>query len=506
MWSVTARLRPVARLVVALSVMPMLWLGAARPADAHPLGNFTINHYSGVIVAADGIKVDHVIDMAEIPSFQERRGVIDADGDGTIGADEASRYAEGACARQATILSLSVDGRRSTLRSVSADVAFPPGANGLVTLRLTCRLEATTPIRIGSPAAVSFRDDSYPARIGWREIVFLGDRTTIVDTDGLRASVSARLTVYPQDLLSQPLAVAAASAQVRPGGPPLETADGQAGRDAAGPAQVPGGATDLVPELAAVLDAADPSPTVVIVALLIATGLGAYHAVTPGHGKTVMAAYLVGARGRTRDAMALAGTVAVAHTIGVLGLAAFVFLAQATLPPDRLLPWLAVVSGGIFVALGANLLRQRLADLRRRRAHERAHAQGAAHHHEPADEHGHEHGPSDSSGGRLRLRDLFALGLSGGLIPAPSALLVFLGAVGIGRPAYGALLVLAFGFGMAMVLAVIGLVVVRTRATLAQRLQGGRLDRFGGLVQLAGACVVLVVGLVVTVQAGARVL
>jgi nickel/cobalt exporter len=487
---------------------------AATPAAAHPLGNFTINHYTGVRIEPDRVLLDHVIDMAEIPAFQERRTMIDTDGDGAISPVEEAAYRDAACGRQALGLDLVVGGDPASLHLVSAALGFPPGAGGLVTLRLTCEFEAALANAISGPTSASFTDGTYPDRIGWREIVIAGDGTTVQSSGDPTASVSARLTAYPKDLLSQPLDVRGIQAVVVPGGPPLAPLEVPELQPAGGAPnqQVPGGVTELVPELAAVLQAPELSPSIILLAFLVAAGLGAYHALTPGHGKTVMAAYLVGTRGRVSHAIGLAATVAISHTLGVLSLAVLVFVAQSTLPPDRLIPWLSVASGAIFLVLGASLVRARVLELRRG-AREVDPAHGHAHPHPHAHPHLDPRGqmqaharPIQPAEGDLTWRNLLALGFSGGLVPAPSALLVFLGSITLGRPVYGFALVLAFGLGMAAVLAAIGLVIVRARSSLTGRFEAMAHGRLTTVAQLAGGLVVLVVGLVVTVQASVRVL
>jgi ABC-type nickel/cobalt efflux system permease component RcnA len=321
--------------------------------------------------------------------------------------------------------------------------------------------------------------------------------------------------------LSQPLAIGKADATAVPGGPslpPLELPDLDAGDGAALPAGVPGGVSDVAPQLTAVLNAADPTLPIVATALVIAAGLGAYHALTPGHGKTVMAAYLVGTRGNAGHALMLAATVAAAHTLGVLGLAAVVFAAERTLPPDRLLPWLGLASGFVFLTVGASLVRSRVAELLARRAHAREHAldhhsgatlvagghDHAGEHDHAGGHHGHEHAHADQ-GAALSVRSLFALGLSGGLVPAPSALLVFLGSVTLGRPIYGFVLVLAFGLGMAAVLGGVGLLVIRAKDGMQRRFERVRFGPVVTAVQFGAAVVVLAVGVVMTIQSGTRV-
>jgi ABC-type nickel/cobalt efflux system permease component RcnA len=292
--------------------------------------------------------------------------------------------------------------------------------------------------------------------------------------------------------------------------------------DAAAAAAVPGGVTELPAELAAALHARDLTPPLIALALLIALGLGALHAVTPGHGKTIMAAYLVGTRGSVAQAVGLGTTVAVSHTLGVLALGLLTVAASSVFPTERLFPVLTMVSGTLVVAIGGWLLVSLARQLRRRRAADREHAHAHAggldhdHEHDPdrAEEHAHEHAQEHSHGGlrhshlppsgvgaALRWRGIFALGLAGGLVPSASALLLLLGALSVGRPAFGLLLIVAFGAGMALVLAGIGLVLVRARGHLERLPRLARDGRLATGVSLLAACVVLGFGLVITTQA-----
>jgi len=189
----------------------------AGAAGAHPLGNFTVNTYAGLRVQPDQVVVDLVVDMAEIPAVQARRG-IDSDGDSTVSDTEAAGYASRACADAGPRLDLTVDGRRTPLKVTTAGVTFPAGAAGLPTLRLTCALVAPTS-EIRGDRDVELSNNAFTDRVGWREITAVGDRTTVLSADVAGASASERLTVYPDNLLSSPLDQRHARVRVRPGGP-----------------------------------------------------------------------------------------------------------------------------------------------------------------------------------------------------------------------------------------------------------------------------------------------
>jgi ABC-type nickel/cobalt efflux system permease component RcnA len=235
-----------------------------------------------------------------------------------------------------------------------------------------------------------------------------------------------------------------------------------------------------------------------------------------------MAAYLVGTRGTALHAAGLGLSVTVSHTLGILVLAALVVGAGAALPPDLVVRWLPAVAAATIVAIGAWMLATEV--LRRRGrsrggAHDHPHAghgppgDGHASHGPPGDGHaGHSHGhdhPHDlvthahapEPGTTITWRSLFALGLAGGLVPSTSALVILLGTIAAGRPAFGLVLVVAFGLGMALVMGGIGLALVLARDRLERLTAGSRLGALSAWAPLAAACVVLGLGLWLTGQA-----
>src|SRR5260221_6410179 len=270
---------------------------------------------------------------------------------------------------------------------------------------------------------------------------------------------------------------------------------------------VPGG---VAPELAAIIDAGGLQPGVLFVSLLVALGVAAAHGVSPGHGKTIMAACLVGTRGTARHALGLGLTVTVAHTLGVLALAGVTLLAADVLPPDRLYPILQVASGGLVIAIGGRLLVSHVRVVLAERTAAREPELAPVHAHEagPPRPHLHSHGgrahshaPASGTGTGLSWRNLFALGLSGGLVPSASALILLLGSIAAGHVAYGVVLVLAFGIGMALVLGGVGLALVRASRLVERLPRRWSLGRLAGAVQLATAGLVVILGVVLTSQA-----
>ncbi len=315
-----------------------------------------------------------------------------------------------------------------------------------------------------------------------------------------------------------------------PDAQPLDGAAAAPAAAAAGEASVPGGDASI-PD---VLRSAPTTPVIGLLALFAAGILGAGHALTPGHGKTLMAAYLVGTRGTPRHAVGLGLAVSVSHTLGILALAALVLAAETRLPPDlvvRIAPLVAAVSilvvGGWMLFTEARRAIAARRSLRQELDHESAHAHGADHAHDHAhDRHGesgehvHDHdavavanpGLEHSHGGvrhthlppagsTISWRSLFVLGLAGGLVPSASALLILLATIAAGRPAWGVILVGAFGLGMAAVMTGVGLAFVHARGLIERAPSRIRIAGSGRLVPAGAAVLVLGLGLVLTSQA-----
>jgi nickel/cobalt exporter len=512
-------------------------LVAPAIASAHPLGNYTINHYAEVRVEPDRVLLDVVIDQAEIPTFQARQD-FDVDADGEVSDEEIEAGRIEACRTLAGAIEVTAGGAPLELVALEAGLAFPPGVGGLSTMRESCAFEAALPAPIASgPTDITYADRSFPERIGWREIVARGSEVTLATADGeLRErSVSQRLTLYPADLIATPLADQRLVVAASPGGPALPAFDvpdaqpipGAAPRSAPSPAvstplpsaapaslataSVPGGVSGA--ELPSIFRQADLTPVVILLSLLAAAGLGAGHALTPGHGKTLMAAYLVGTRGTALHALGLGLSVSVSHTAGILLLAAVVVGFSGAIAPDVVVRWAPVVAAVSIVLIGGWML---LGEVHRRRSTRAlvgapAHDHGHDHRHDHGhgrDGHEHEHshrgvthGHRPPPGSSISWRSLFLLGLAGGLIPSTSALLILLGSIAAGRPAFGFILVVAFGLGMAAVMGGIGFALVAARNRVEGMELGQGLARIREAVPLVASVVVLSFGLLLTAQA-----
>ena len=492
--------RAVVLAAVALVVLPAL-------AAAHPLGNFTINHYAGLRIEPERVLLDVVIDQAEIPAFQARQA-LDTNEDGEVSDAELEAGRVSACDALANDLDLAVDGDRVRPALIAAGLELRPGVGGLSTLRQVCAFEASLSRPIVAGMQVEFRDESYTGRIGWREIVVEGSGVSVTAVRGeLRgATLSDRLSAYPEDRLDDALADEHVVVSVAPGGeelPPPAIPDATPIQAAGAPQPEPASPVSAVPggiggEIPALFQTADLTPFVVLLSLATAAALGAAHALTPGHGKTLMAAYLVGTRGTPVHALGLGLSVSVSHTIGILALAGLVIGAQGLVNPDVLVRTAPVAAALAIVAIGGWML---ISELRRRAAkpHPVHRHDDAPHEHS----HGgvrHSHAPTDS-GTTITWRSLFVLGLAGGIIPSTSALLILLGAIASGRAAFGIGLVFAFGLGMALVMSGIGLLVVGARGRLDQLGSGSTLASLRTWLPLGAACLVLGLGLYLTAQA-----
>jgi nickel/cobalt transporter (NicO) family protein len=273
-------------------------------------------------------------------------------------------------------------------------------------------------------------------------------------------------------------------------------------------------------DLLAVLRVGEISVPLVVGALLAVMVWGAGHALTPGHGKTIVAAYLIGSRSTPWHALYLGLTVTLTHTLGVFSLGIVALFASQYVLPEQLYPWLGAVSGLIVVGLGGTMFWRRVWPLVPRQGdghhhgshghghdHDHPHEHGHGHphgheHHHPYDhEHGHSHLPAGADGAPVSWRSLLGLGISGGLLPCPSALVLLLTAVSINRAALGMVLVVAFSLGLAGVLTTVGLLFVK-----GSRLIRGmpRITTWGWYLPAASALAILVIGIWLTVEAVSR--
>lgn len=540
--------RTAACALATLATGTVLALLPAQAAQAHPLGNFTVNQYDGLVVVPGKLGVDHVEDLAEIPASQERTR-IDADRDDRLAPDELSAWARTRCEAAAegarlTLGSGATGGTGVSVSVGSAKAQVRAGQAGLQTLRVTC--EMTAPLPGNARLRVSYRPADVATGAGWREITARGDRAMISGAGVPDASRSRRLTRYPDDLLSSPPDSRSATFTVRPGGPaaPAGSEDEAYGSPATG--VLPRGTDRWTQALTGLVARHDLTVGFAALALGASLLLGAMHALAPGHGKTMMAAAAaVGGRSSLRDMLTLGASVTLTHTLGVFALGALITAGSAAAP--TVVSWLGIASGTLVAVAGVLLLRRgwRLRHHPHGHGHHRSPAGGPerAHAHEhsvdagtrrvdervpalttarrnehggktPADspapaspgrahgdDHGHAHDHSHSHSHTLPapgLRGVILLGLAGGLVPSPSAVVVLIGAAALGQAWFGFLLVLAYGGGLALTLTGAGFIVVRLRETTARRLAQRPPSRVRAgahrMAPLATAAVVLALG------------
>ncbi|GAA2302684.1 hypothetical protein GCM10010234_52080 [Streptomyces hawaiiensis] len=484
----------------ALTLLP------AATASAHPLGNFTVNRYDGLVAAPGELRVHHVEDLAEIPATQagpdiKRLGI--------------AMWARERCATAAEDSRATVDGREVALTAERSHARVRPGQAGLDTLRVECELTAALPAG-EKTVSLGFRGAGATGGPGWREITARGDRMTLAASDVPEKSISDELTRYPEELLSSPADTASAALRVRPGGAAL--ADEES--DAPAASVLPRGADRWTRALDDLVARQDLTAGFAALALLIAVVLGAMHALAPGHGKTIMAATAAarGGQARMKDVLPMAASVTVTHTLGVVALGLLVTAGSAAAP--SVIAWLGVASGLLVTLAGASLVRRAL----RNRAHThhphthhphthhphgRHHDQRSGHgshtHDHDGDHHGHAHDHTDhhhhdhdhdhdhphdhahphshphtvehTHGGFTHshpvaptLRGTILMGFAGGLVPSPSAVVVLVGAAALGQAWFGLLLVVAYGVGLALTLTAAGYAVVKAGSGMTRLL------------------------------------
>lgn len=437
--------------------------------SAHPLGNFSFNQYSRLEVEKSRIKLRQVLDLAEIPTFQ-LNSEIDIDKDGKFSESEINKYAEKLTPRVLENLSLQINGQPINLRAESYESFIESGAGDLPTLKIKWNFVGDLE-NVNTVNKINFENKNYNERIGWNEIVVnRANGVNIFNSNVFGSGITEELKSYPQETLDAPLKERVAefsfsTANIPENTKALQNRDGHF----ATPIQ-----TD---KLAALISVPEITPMIAFFGLLLAIGLGAMHAMSPGHGKTVVGAYLVGSRGTLKHAAFLGLTVTITHTIGVFALGFITLFASSYILPEKLIPFLSFFSGLIVLYIGLTLFKDRLFsalgwEKSKHNHHGHSHAEhsdesvnhehdGFTHTH---DGHTHSHLPPEN----ISWKNLLGLGISGGLLPCPSALVLMLSAINLGRIGYGLILTLAFSFGLAATLTVVGLLF----------LYGGKL--FGG--------------------------
>lgn len=481
-----------------ICILPML-LGV-QIASAHPMGNFSINHYAGIRVEKGLIEVRYIIDLAEIPTYQEiqNAGIVARLGDATL-----PPYLKRQAAAWDDGIRLEVDGQVVRLVPSTASAIFPPGAGGLPTMKIGVVYRGALRESRRAQRHLHYADSNFDGRAGWKEIVVTaGKGVTLLGPRQFGLDRSAQLTDYPTNLLnSPPQDVEAEFDYSEPAAPSV--VPNPSASLAATPSSTTSAARESTP--AGPLAAAQPALTLApnkqatprnrftelmivpgmglwffVTAAFLAAGLGAAHALEPGHGKTIVAAYLVGSRGRTGHAVGLGLLVTAAHTAGVYALGAVVLYASKYVVPERIYPWLSIFSGLVIAVLAGYLLLRAwtgvaAADVREvgvPHAHWYSRRTGTAE--GSASTYRVEAATPDASSElsterkSVPLKQLLLLGITGGIIPCPAALVVLLSAVSLHRVGLGLFLIVAFSLGLATVLIAIGIAMVKARGLLAR--------------------------------------
>jgi nickel/cobalt transporter (NicO) family protein len=481
------------RFLAACAIAAAFSLNGPRAAQAHPLGNFSINRYARIELARADARIFYVIDRAEIPALQERER-IDGNADGVLSTREQDTYLAAEAARLISGLDLRSDDRRVALTLLHSSFREMPGQGGLNTHRIELTLQAAPlPVR----TSLAFDDQNFADRLGWREFVVRAGPGIALTGDAIPTQeLSAALTHYPVDpAFVKPQHNALRMQIDAQGAAPVantsSTADVRAGN--------PNTAGSGDPLLG--LLSRDPlTLSSALIALLAAFGWGMSHALSPGHGKTVAAAYLIGARATAKHALLLGATTTITHTASVFALGTLTLLASQWIVPERVLPWIEGLSGTLIIVLGLTLLRGRLrAAFAAQRVVANADHGGV----DPSQMHDHggfAHTHAPPGGG---WRSILLLGATGGLLPCPSAMVVMLGALALGHAAFGLLLTLTFSAGLAAVLVAIGIALVRGRS-LAARVRWPQLPIVRAAARFApvfSAAVITFAGAVMTARA-----
>lgn len=549
------------RVKILISVLGAILWGPATLLTAHPLGNFSINHYMRFEAGERGVEMRYVVDLAEIPTFELLR-------DWGLERESARADMDRKASEQARQwirnLALKVDGRpvQPTLESTS--VVFADGAGNLPIARITAAL------RIDETSGhLEYEDHNYEGRAGWKEIVIAANHAQLKNPSQGDRDRSQALTAYPPDPMTAPPQDLRAAFEFAADAPVIaEKSPGK--RAAAAGIQLPvpaPGATQFEkpvirsipqpaskPALPSSAATAQNAPAgsvirndflsrtlhskniplnILLAALIVAFGLGGAHALTPGHGKTIVAAYLVGSRGTMKHAAFLGLMVTATHTITVFALGLATLFLFRFVVPEKITEVLGVISGLSIAVIGAGMLWKRLKSSRARHshphhphshdhghshdhphphthghdhshaqdaAHDHAHGHSHAHGHDHNHGHAHDHGPGGHTHmpeGDLSWASLTTLAVSGGLVPCESALVLLLGAIALGRVGLGLLLLISFSLGLAGVLMAIGALVLYTKRALPERARTGR-GPFMRWMPIASAGVVVLLGMIMT--------
>jgi nickel/cobalt transporter (NicO) family protein len=421
----------------------------ASSALAHPLGNFSVNQYSGIDVGSGEIRILQVLDLAEIPTFQAT-AAMDSNADGKLSDDELAVYMNRITPEYTGRLSLFLDDRPIQFAVTNQAAQVKKGEGDLPIVNFRWELVAKLPDGY-ERGRIRFENGNNKDRVGWNEIVVRpAAGINVYDSTAFGSSVTDELSTFPVQTLESPLAERSAefsftNGLVPAGSKPLRGRDGVVSE----PVQ-----KDKFAEL---IKVPEITPSIALFGLLLAFGLGAMHAMSPGHGKAVVGAYLVGTKGTPKHAAFLGLTVTITHTIGVFALGLVTLFASRFILPEKLMPVLSFFSGLMVLYIGLTMFKSRLfaaLGIGGHHGHDHTHEHSHGNYTHTHDGHTHTHAPPDD----LSWKNLIALGVSGGILPCPSALVLMLSAINLDRVGYGLVLTVAFSFGLAATLTAVGLI------------------------------------------------
>jgi ABC-type nickel/cobalt efflux system permease component RcnA len=550
-------------LLAALALAP---LAVRADTVASLLGNFTINQYCGLQLTSESVNVRYAVVFGQLPALRELH-VADTNGDGVTTQAERDAYAGHLAPALAQGLRLIIDGSPAPLRTQGWSSSLPSEQGGF-SLRLDVQYSAALPRGERATHTLSFVNGNYADQFGWNEITVQSASAAVFDTDAFSTSLTSALTAAVQTLPpTGPLTERSIHLKFTQGSVPagarLIQARGGTPQQMNNTAASGNGEQAWLQRqtrsLVDLISAPHVAPHVTILALLIALVLGAAHALSPGHGKTIVGAYLIGSRGTPRHAVFLGITVTLTHTLGVFVLGFATLAASRFFVPERLFPILSLASGLLVLGMGIVLLTQRWRAAQQhahrsshaaahdsdRHSHTHSHVEHAHHHHvhtavhthhshehhdhhdHSHDDHGHSHDEGEhdhdhghhnhevllthshgggahshlapvADAGQISWRSLLALGISGGLVPCPSAMVLLLAAVALNKTAYGLLLVVAFSVGLAATLTLVGLMFLYARSRFGKRHGSSRWVR---ILPVASAATITVIGAVLCVAA-----
>jgi nickel/cobalt exporter len=525
-------------------------LMAAVFLSAHPMGNFSVSHYTRLEPSSSGVEVTYVLDLAEVPTYTLLR-------DWKLDSKSPQADLEAKAVEQAREWGKGLDfqaaGKPVQPRFLRAEIKLSDGAGGLSVARIASTFELE-----GAKSPLRFEDHNFAERAGWKEIVIrVGRGVSILKASQGDEERSKALTEYPADPTAAPPQDLRASVEWRvTGNPvisqqtprviapieqpkPVEPASATPPPSSTPGSPQPPGTVVKGDYLSRLVSMKEIPLTWLLAGLVVAFAFGAAHALTPGHGKTIVAAYLVGSRGSLKHAVFLGAMVTFTHTISVFLLGLGVLFLSNIVKPEKITPVLGAISGLSIVAVGASLFYKRFKKLKassvpshdhhhhhnhdhshshdhahehaHAHVHEHSHVHGHSHahphshahehqHHEHDPHHDHDHGPHGHSHvpeGDITLGSLIALGASGGLVPCPSALVLLLASISFGHVGAGLILLVAFSLGLAGVLMAIGMMVLYAKSWLPDPGKTSRHPAFR-LIPVLSAAVIVCIGLLMT--------